>query len=67
MNDNILYHPADLDIRAILQEEADHLIKTLDITETQVTELADSEDFLEVHTIEAPKLLEPKSESDNPH
>ena len=64
MNDNILYHPADLDIGAILQEEADHFIETLDIPETQVTELTDSEDLLDTHIVEAPELLEPKSESD---
>ena len=52
MNDNILYHLVDLDIRAILQEEADHLIETLDIPETQVIELTDSEDLLDTHTDE---------------
>ena len=49
MNDNILYHLADLDIGAILQDEADHLIETLDIPKTQVIELADREDLLDTH------------------
>jgi hypothetical protein len=60
MNDNILYHLVDLDIRAILQEEADHLIETIDLPKTQVIELTnnESEDLLNTEPI----TLEPKTQ-----
>ena len=42
MNNNILYPLVDLDIRAIIQEEADKLIKTFNLLEMQVIELANN-------------------------
>ena len=71
MNNNILYHLVDIDIRAILQEEADQLIKTLNILD-QVTKLADndSEYLLDAHIVEVPTMLESKMiepKSNNPY
>ena len=64
MNNTILYHLVDLDIRAILQEEADQLIKTLNLLETQVTELTndESEYLLDTHIVEVPTTLESKTQ-----
>src|ERR1700716_3876703 len=38
MNDDLFYNLSDLDIGDILREEADRLIKTLDLPETQEPE-----------------------------
>jgi hypothetical protein len=64
MNNNILYHLANLDLRVILQEEVDQLIKTVDLPKEQVIELNNSEYLINIYTVKAPKLLEPKSKSD---
>jgi hypothetical protein len=47
MNDNLLYHPSDLDIGAVLREQADQLIKTLDIPEIEELLEDESEDLLD--------------------
>jgi hypothetical protein len=56
MNDNLIYHPLDLDIGAILKEHTNQLIETLDIPEMQVselTELLDDEYLFETPITEA--------------
>ena len=64
MNNNILYHLADLDIRAILQEETDQLIKTVDIPKTQVIVLADNENEYLLNTVldKEPTTIESKTQ-----
>ena len=47
MNNNLLYHPSDLDIRALLREQADQLIKTLNILEIEELIEDESEDLLD--------------------
>jgi len=47
MNDNLLYHPSDLDIGAVLREQADQLIETLDIPEIEELLEDESEDLLD--------------------
>jgi hypothetical protein len=53
MNDDLLYHPLDLDIGAILKEHVDQLIETLDIPEMQISELSDDEYLFETPITEA--------------
>ena len=55
MNDNLLYHPSDLDIRAVLREQADQLIETLDLPEIEVILEDENGDLLDMDT---EKLLE---------
>jgi hypothetical protein len=55
MNDNLLYHPSDLDIGVVLREQADQLIETLDIPEIEELIEDESRDLLDMHT---EKLLE---------
>lgn len=46
MDDNLLYHPSDLDIRVVLREQADQLIEILDLLEYEDIEIAEDEDLL---------------------
>ena len=62
MNDNLLYHPSDLDIRVVLREQADQLIETLDLPEIEVILEDESRDLLDMHTEE---LLEEQQPWDN--
>ena len=55
MNDNLLYHPLDLDIRVVLREQADQLIETLDLPEIEVILEDENGDLLNMDT---EKLLE---------
>ena len=50
MNDNLLYHPLDLDIRAVLREQADQLIEILDLPEIEVILEDESGDLLNMDT-----------------
>jgi hypothetical protein len=60
LNDNLLYDPSGLDIGAILKEQAEQLIKTLDLLEMQVTEIENNEtNLLDILTIEVLADLEP--------
>jgi hypothetical protein len=52
--DNLLYNLLDLDISAILKEQVDKLIETLDLPEIQITEVKDKENLLETLVIEVP-------------
>src|SRR5208282_3429447 len=61
-NDNLLYHPADLDIGAILKEDADQLIETLDLPEMQVSETAEDENDLLEFVTEVPTVPESETE-----
>jgi hypothetical protein len=47
MNDNLLYHLLDLDIGAVLREQANQLIETLDIPEIEELLEDESEDLLD--------------------
>jgi len=46
LNNNLLYNQLDLDISAIIDKHINKLIKTLEILETQVIELADNNNDL---------------------
>ena len=46
MNDNLLYHPLDLNIRVVLREQANQLIDTLDILEIEELQEDESEELL---------------------
>jgi hypothetical protein len=62
MNNNLLYHPTDLDIGDILKEYADKLIETLDIQEEDEIELMDDNSLVDTLTIEVPTMPEPTKE-----
>ena len=79
MNDNLLYHPLDLDIRAVLREQANQLIDTLYIPEIEELQEDESEDLLNTalalqdspgistpNSTELEKLLEEQLHGDNP-
>ena len=65
-NNNLLYDPSRLDIGAILKEQAEQLIETLDLPEMQVTEIENNEnDLLDTLMVEVLAALE--HESDKVH
>jgi hypothetical protein len=50
MNDNLLYNPSKLGVRAVLTEHVEQLNETLNILEMQVTELVDNKDVFDMLT-----------------
>ena len=58
--DDLLYHPSDLDIGAVVREEAEKLVETLELPEFQVEQIED-ENLLETLTTEVPALPEPET------
>ena len=50
MDNNLLYHPSDLDIAAVQREQADSLIEAIELPEMQETEPDEdeSEDLLDM-------------------
>ena len=59
LKDNLLYHPSDLDIGAVLKEHVDKIIETLELPEMQVTEVTDDENLLDTVVVEV--LAAPES------
>ena len=50
MNNNLLYHPSNLDVGVVLTKYIEQLIKTLKILEIQEIELGnESKDLLNIH------------------
>ena len=54
MNNNLLYDPTDLDISALLKEQADQLIESLELLEMQIIEDNESEDLFDTFITEVP-------------
>ena len=48
MNNNLLYHPLDLDIRVVLREQADQLIETLDLPEIEELQEDENDNLLDI-------------------
>ena len=48
MNNNLLYHPSDLDIGAVLREQADQLIETLDLPEIEELQEDENDNLLDI-------------------
>ena len=67
MKDDLFYNPSDLDIGAILEEQAEQLIETLDIPKVQMVQLVDdeSDDLLKTLTVEIPALPEPQGATES--
>jgi hypothetical protein len=61
LNDDLLYNPIDLDIRAILREHMDKLIETLELLKMQVIETLDNDNPLETLVVEVLASLETSS------
>ena len=64
-DDNSTYSPFDLDIRAVIQESADCIIETLDITDHNDEQVdSDVESTLDTIVVEVPALLAESGDHD---
>ena len=54
MKDDLLYDPSELDLGAILKEDAEQLIETLELPEMQITEDVENEDLYDTLETDVP-------------